>query len=98
MNRWVLMCAALGIATSSTAQTSQPVVTTASASLVPPDGWTQTPAPQMLTLKAPEGDTFVAIVDGGASGDPKEVVAAAWKRFDPGFACRIRLVTKAAAT
>lgn len=98
MNRWVLMCAALGIATSSTAQTSQPVVTTASASLVPPDGWTQTPAPQMLTLKAPEGDTFVAIVDGGASGDPKEVVAAAWKRFDPGFARRIRLVTKAAAT
>ena len=98
MNRWVLMCAALGIATSSTAQTSQPVVTTASGSLVPPDGWTQTPAPQMLTLKAPEGDTFVAIVDGGASGDPKEVVAAAWKRFDPGFACRIRLVTKAAAT
>ena len=98
MNRWVLMCAALGIATSSTAQTSQPVVTTASASLVPPDGWTQTPAPQMLTLKAPEGDTFVAIVDGGASGDPKEVVPAAWKRFDPGFARRIRLVTKAAAT
>jgi len=98
MNRWVLMCAALGIATSSTAQTSQPVVTTASASLVPPDGWTQTPAPQMLTLKAPEGDTFVAIVDGGASGDPKEVVAAAWKRFDPGLARRIRLVTKAAAT
>ena len=98
MTRWLLMCAALGIATSSTAQTSQPVVTTASASLVPPDGWTQTPAPQMLTLKAPEGDTFVAIVDGGASGDPKEVVAAAWKRFDPGFARRIRLVTKAAAT
>ncbi|VVT30007.1 conserved hypothetical protein [Sphingomonas aurantiaca] len=52
----------------------------------------------MLTLKALKGDTFVAIVDGGASGDPKEVVAAAWKRFDPGFARSIRLVTKAAAT
>lgn len=52
--------------------------------VVAPRGWTIETRDDGVILGAPEGNSHIAIVDGGAGG-PDAAVAAAWALYRPGF-------------
>jgi CubicO group peptidase (beta-lactamase class C family) len=52
---------------------------------VAPRGWSIRSESSAVVLGAPEGDSHIAVADGGA-GDADAAVAAAWATYRPGFA------------
>ncbi|GEN98913.1 hypothetical protein NSE01_07460 [Novosphingobium sediminis] len=58
-----------------------------------PAGWTATTAAKVLTLRTPEPDLKVVIVDVGAAADAKAAAAAAWAVYAPTRAHPFKLLT-----
>ena len=63
------------------------------AQFVAPKGWTIRSDARAIVLGAPDGESQVAIVDGG-NGDAAAAVAAAWAAYRPGFAAQPSVQTR----
>lgn len=103
-NAAVVLCFALGLQSAGApAIAGQTVVSSSTEALqadsprelpngarfVAPRGWSIRAERNAFILGAPEGDSHVAIVDGGA-GDANAAVAAAWAVYRPGFSATPR--------
>jgi CubicO group peptidase (beta-lactamase class C family) len=72
-----------------------PSATPAGATFTAPAGWSMRPAPNMVVLNAPEGDSHMAIVDVDAP-DAAAATAAAWKAYRPDAKWPLKVSTKQA--
>lgn len=78
-----------------TAQADTPRALSNGSRFVVPRGWSVRGDGGAIILAAPEGDSHIAIVDGG-TGDADAAIAAAWAVYRPGFGGTPRAADRAA--